>query len=70
MDLLRGLRSLIPVFLARAGAMGLGEDGGVGEQTVIRGLIIAGAIIVVGIIVAAVVTHAHSIANTVNGAGG
>ncbi|HZD67060.1 MAG TPA: hypothetical protein VE152_13270 [Acidimicrobiales bacterium] len=70
MALVQRLHSAVVLVLVRSRAAGLEGDGGVGEQTVIRGLIIAAAIIVVGVIVAAVASHAHAIAHTINGAGG
>lgn len=70
MTCLRRLHGLLWLALIRSREAGAGPDtGGIGEQVVIRGLIIAAAVVVVGIIVAAVITHAHAIANSITGAG-
>ncbi|GEM_PF-4982808 len=70
MGQMQRLQVSLALLVSRLRALAEDEGGGIGEQTVIRGLIIAGAIAVVGIIVAAVITHAHQIANSISGAGG
>jgi hypothetical protein len=69
LDQIQRIQASLVLLFTRLQSLGEDERGGIGEQTVIRGLIIAGAIAVVGIIVAAVITHAHQIANSISGAG-